>query len=209
MPDYADCLAAFVAGLDLYRPHVAGLSFGGTLALELYRRHPEVPRTLTLASAYTGWAGSLEPALVEERLASVTRDSHLSGEELADRWLPGLLAENAPREVVDELRSILADFHPRGARMMAKAMASADLRDVLQGITVPTLLLYGDADSRSPLSVAKALQADIPGSTLVVLGGVGHQLNMEDADRFNATLRDFIGASRRLNRQGNLPEAYG
>jgi pimeloyl-ACP methyl ester carboxylesterase len=61
MPDYADCLARFIDTLNLRRPHVAGLSFGGTIALELYRRHPGLPRTLTLASAYTGWAGSLAP----------------------------------------------------------------------------------------------------------------------------------------------------
>ena len=65
---------------------------------------------------------------------------------------------------------------------MAKAMAGADLRDVLPRIEVPTLLLYGDADVRSPLSIAERLRADIPASTLVVLAGVGHQLNMEAAD---------------------------
>jgi pimeloyl-ACP methyl ester carboxylesterase len=37
---YADCLARFVGRLGLERPHVVGLSFGGALALELYRRHP-------------------------------------------------------------------------------------------------------------------------------------------------------------------------
>jgi pimeloyl-ACP methyl ester carboxylesterase len=40
---------------------VAGLSFGGILALALYRRHPAVPRSLVLASAYAGWGGSLPP----------------------------------------------------------------------------------------------------------------------------------------------------
>jgi pimeloyl-ACP methyl ester carboxylesterase len=40
MAQYADCLAGFVDALDLGRPHVIGLSFGGALALELYRRHP-------------------------------------------------------------------------------------------------------------------------------------------------------------------------
>ena len=38
--DFADCLAAFVAALGLGRAHVAGLSFGGMLALELQRRQP-------------------------------------------------------------------------------------------------------------------------------------------------------------------------
>ena len=54
MAGYADCLAGFIAGLGLARPHVAGLSFGGALALELSYRHPAVPRTLVLASAYAG-----------------------------------------------------------------------------------------------------------------------------------------------------------
>jgi pimeloyl-ACP methyl ester carboxylesterase len=44
---YADALAGFVAALGLDTPHVVGLSFGGILALALYRRHPGVPRTLT------------------------------------------------------------------------------------------------------------------------------------------------------------------
>ena len=192
MADYADCLAEFVDALGLRRPHVVGLSFGGTLALELYRRHPEVPRTLTLASAYTGWAGSLTPDVVAERLETVTRDLHLPGEDFAARWLPTLFTECAPADLVDELRSIIAGFHPHGAGTMAKAMAGADLRDVLPRIEVPTLLLYGDADVRSPLSIAERLRADIPASTLVVLAGVGHQLNMEAADQFNTALRNFI-----------------
>jgi pimeloyl-ACP methyl ester carboxylesterase len=54
--DYADCLARFVDGLGLEKPHVCGLSFGGALALELYRRHSAIPMTLILASAYAGWA---------------------------------------------------------------------------------------------------------------------------------------------------------
>ena len=40
MADYADCLFGFVTALGLTRPYVAGLSFGGALALELFRRHP-------------------------------------------------------------------------------------------------------------------------------------------------------------------------
>jgi pimeloyl-ACP methyl ester carboxylesterase len=56
---YADCLAGFVDRLDLGRPHVLGLSFGGILALALYGRHPAVTRSPVLASAYAGWGGSL------------------------------------------------------------------------------------------------------------------------------------------------------
>jgi pimeloyl-ACP methyl ester carboxylesterase len=59
--DYADCLAAFIEALGLGRPHLLGLSFGGVLTLDFYRRYPTIPRTLILDSAYAGWAGRCRP----------------------------------------------------------------------------------------------------------------------------------------------------
>ena len=46
LSDYADSLAAFIERLGLERPHVVGLSFGGGLAIEFFRRHPQVPSSL-------------------------------------------------------------------------------------------------------------------------------------------------------------------
>lgn len=54
LADFADCLGRFIDELGVARPHVAGLSFGGALALELYRRRPDIPRSLVLLSAYAG-----------------------------------------------------------------------------------------------------------------------------------------------------------
>jgi pimeloyl-ACP methyl ester carboxylesterase len=195
MPDYADALAGFVDALGLERPHVVGLSFGGTLALELYRRHPDVPRSLVLIGAYAGWAGSLPADVVAERLAGVERDLAQSVETLARTWLPTLLTEDAPPELTDELLGIMADLHPAGALTMARAMAEADLRDVLPRVDVPTLLLYGERDVRSPLPVAEALAAQIPGAELVVVPGAGHMLNMQAADRVSTDLRRFVGTN--------------
>jgi pimeloyl-ACP methyl ester carboxylesterase len=61
LADYADCLAAFIEALYLRQPHICGLSFGGGLAIELFHRHPTIPRSLVLVSAYAGWTGSLPP----------------------------------------------------------------------------------------------------------------------------------------------------
>lgn len=126
LPEYADCLAGFIAALELRRPHVAGLSFGAALALELYRRHPQIPRTLVLTGAYAGWAGSLPPEAVADRL------------------------ERALRE---------AQMPP------------------------------------SPLPVAQAIHAKIPGSKLTVLPGIGHVSNIEAADSFNDEIRAFLHAN--------------
>src|SRR6185503_14835924 len=66
---YADCLAGFLQQLGFERACVAGLSFGGIVALGLQRRHAAMSSALILASAYAGWAGSLPPEAAEQRLA--------------------------------------------------------------------------------------------------------------------------------------------
>lgn len=202
MPDYADCLASLIDALGAGRPHVVGLSFGGTLALALYRRRPKLPRTLVLAAAYAGWAGSLPPDAVAARLEGALRESALPANEVARSWIPDLLTDQAPTEMIEELVEIISDRHPVGAATMARAMAEADLRDVLAGITVPTLLLYGAADGRAPLSLAEELGAQIPGSSLIVIPGVGHQSNIEAADRFNAEVREFLQSDRATTQRG-------
>lgn len=192
LPEYADCLAAFIDALGLGPSHVVGLSFGSGLALELYRRHPTIPLTLVLASAYAGWAGSLPPTEVAQRLEQILQEADLPPEQWAPDWIPSLLTEAAPGEVIDEVRAIMSASHPAGIRAMARAFAEADLRDVLPRIHVPTLLLYGDADRRVPLDVAEDLRTKIPGSKLVILLGVGHQSNIEAAERFNGEVRRFL-----------------
>jgi len=194
MPDFADCLADVVEVLELGRPHVLGLSWGSTLALELYRRHPSIPRTLVLAAPYAGWAGSLPDMVVEERLQTSLRDLALPPEGFVRAWLPSLLTERATDEMVDELIEIMSGFHPDGARAMLHAMAEADLRDVLPEIVVPTLLLRGEEDQRSPQAVVEEMHSRIAGSILVRIPEVGHQSNVEAADLFNAEVRHFLAS---------------
>lgn len=191
MAGYADCLASFVDGLGLGQVHVAGLSFGGALALELYRRHPTVVRTLALASAYAGWGGSLPAEVAERRLQQALTLSELSPPELVEILLPTMFASSPPDEDVDAFRVAMLGVHPIGFRAMARASAE-DLRDVPPTVRVPTLLVYGDRDERAPLTVAEDLHAAILSSTLVVLPEIGHLCNIEAAERFNRELGDFL-----------------
>ena len=192
LKDFADCLASFIEDLKLDHPHILGLSFGSGLALELYHHYPEIPKTLVLVSAYAGWAGSLPPEIVSERLRQGIRQSVLPPKEVVDEWIPTLFSDSVPREVVGKIASIMSDFHPRGMRVMLSAFAEADLREMLSTIKIPTLLIYGDLDKRSPLNVAKALHENIPSSKLVIIPGVGHEINIETPDEFNNEVRKYI-----------------
>lgn len=192
LSDFADCLAAFVDALDLGRPHVAGVSFGGGLALELYRRHPSLPRTLVLASAYAGWAGSLPPDVVEQRLQQALRLADQPPDQLVEELIPTMFTDSAPPELVEEFAASMREFHPVGLRANSRAFADADLRDVLPQVAVPTLLLYGDMDVRAPVDVARKLHAKIPGSRLVVIPGAGHVCNVDTPERFTEEVRAFL-----------------
>jgi pimeloyl-ACP methyl ester carboxylesterase len=191
MAGYADCLAGFVDALHLDRPHVAGLSFGGALALELSRRHPGIPKTLILASAYAGWGGSLPAEAADQRLQQALRLADLSPDAFVGELLPTMFSEATAPATVDEFGASMRAFHPTGFRAMARASAE-DLRAALPQINVPTLLVYGGEDVRAPLTVAHDLEAAISGSKLVVLPDAGHLCNVEAPDEFNTAVREFL-----------------
>ena len=77
---------------------------------------------------------------------------------------------------------------------MLAHVAPVDLRPVLALIDVPTLLLYGDADVRAPTAVADALHAQIPGSLLVQLSGLGHCGHIQAPREWNRAVLDFLHA---------------
>ena len=89
-----------------------------------------------------------------------------------------------------------ADVRRESLRVEMHLMAEADQRDLLPRIAVPTLLIWGERDVRSPLAVARQFEAAIPGSTLVVIPGAGHVSNLERPDEFNAAVREFCRAHR-------------
>jgi pimeloyl-ACP methyl ester carboxylesterase len=102
-----------------------------------------------------------------------------------------MFSGSVSRDVYEYLGTIMADFHPRGFQLMAKAVAVADTRDLLPHIRVPTLLVWGDADARSPITVAHQFEAAIPTAKLVVIAGAGHVCSLEAPTRFNAEVRAF------------------
>ncbi len=194
IPGFADALAGFIAALGLPKPpHIVGLSFGGAVVIEFCRRHQDAASTITLVGSYAGWAGSLPQAEVDRRLDQALELSRLTPGELVETLLPTMFAASAPAGVVDEYAKSLRSFHPAGLRAMARA-CTEDLTDVLASIRVPTLLIYGEGDTRAPTGVAADLHRSIPRSELVHLPGAGHVCNVDAVEPFNAALRRFLRA---------------
>lgn len=190
LPDYARCLAALIDALALGPAHVAGLSWGGTVALELYRHHPQLVRTLILVDTYAGWRGSLPAAEVRARVAGA-RQMLAAPVERFDSTFPGLFAAEPPARFVPLLEEVAAAVRPATLATQLRVMAAADQRDLLPRIDVPTLLVWGERDARSPLAVAHQFQRAIPHAGLVVIPDCGHLSNLEAPERLNGAVREF------------------
>ena len=188
LADYAHCLAAVIEDVGLGPAHVAGLSWGGTVVLELYRHHPELVATLILADTYAGWKGSLSPEELEARVEGVRR--MMAAREF-DPTLPGLFAGDPPAEFAPLMQAMAADVRRESMRTALGVMAEADQRDLLPRIAVPTLLIWGEQDARSPLSAAHEFERAISDVTLVVIPDAGHVSNLERPDLFNDAVRAF------------------
>ena len=191
LADYADALAGLIESLGLGRAAVGGMSWGGIVVQELYRRRPELVAGLILAGTYAGWAGSLPADACAARLASCLKQSTMPAEEVVEKWMPSLLSARAPDEVINELASMLSDFRPAGFRLAVRAAAAADTRDLLGRIERPTLLLWGEHDARSPVAVGERMRDAIPGARLSVIADAGHVSNLEQPARFNDEVLEF------------------
>lgn len=188
---YADCLAGLIRALGVSPTPVVGLSWGTTVILELYRRHPQVVRSIVLADGYAGWRGSLGAEEADARLAGVCA-ALAQPEERFDPTLPGLFAADPPARFVPLLEAMAADVRPSSILTALTAMARADLSDVLPTVGVPTLLIWGALDARSPLSVAYEFERRIPGASLAVIPDCGHVSNLQAPGPFNDLVRGFL-----------------
>lgn len=193
--DSASALAGLIEALELGRAHVGGLSWGGVVALELYRRRPDLVASLILADTYAGWKGSLAPEEVAARVAGFERS--LSAPAASrEGWVPGLFkVDPLPRRIAELQAKIDADVRIDTMRILVPAVAETDLSALLPRIAVPVLLIWGADDVRSPLeTVGREFERAIPGAQLTVIPDCGHMSSMEQPDAFNQAVREFCRA---------------
>ena len=178
--------------------------------LELYRHHPELVATLILVDTYAGWKGSLPEEEVRARVAGARQMLAAPAEEF-DPTLPGLFAGEPPAEFVPLLEEMAADVRPESLGTQLFVMAEADQRDLLPRIAVPTLLIWGELDARSPLDVARQFERAIPDTKLVVIPGCRARQQSRAAravqrGRARVLSRPPAALDRRWKAQGRPPQ---
>jgi pimeloyl-ACP methyl ester carboxylesterase len=191
MAGYADVLSGLLEAVDERQPvALVGLSMGGYVAFEFYRRHRDRVRALVLAD--TRAKPDTEQAR-QDRERDARQVLRQGCAELGEAMLDKLFAPQASAQLRETWRRIMASSPPAGVAAALRAMAGrADSRPTLATIDVPTLIVVGEDDVLTPVIEAQTMHESIAGSRLVVVPGAGHLSPVEQPRPFAEALHKFL-----------------
>jgi pimeloyl-ACP methyl ester carboxylesterase len=185
----ADRVLAELDRADVDRAAVCGLSMGGYVTFELWRRAPHRIAGLVLANTRAE-PDSEEGAATRRALAERLRRE---GNGFLVETPPPLLSQGAPEELRAYVRRLIADQPADATAAASLGMAERpDSRPDLPGIDVPALVITSTEDTLIPSSMSMPMADAIPGATLLVMEGAGHLSNLEQADAFSGALEEHV-----------------
>jgi proline-specific peptidase len=196
--------------LGLERVHLLGQSWGGWLAIEYMLSHPQGVVSLTLASTSASTAQFVQEAqkLIDE-LPPDMRDALRHGndtqtyddpayvraaDEFYHRHVCRLDPWPEPLQRTDknlEGNQVYLTMNGPNEFTVVGNLKDWDRTDRLGEITVPTLITVGRYDEITP-TCAETLHRGIPNSELHLFEQSAHCAHLEERDKFNALLRDFL-----------------
>ena len=175
-------------GID--RAVVCGLSMGGYVAFEVWRRARDRVLGFVLANTRAVADGS-EAAAGRRALAERLRSE---GNVLIAEP-PALLSDHAPEELRTRVHGWIADQPPEAIAAALLGMAERpDSTPDLATIDVPTLVLTSTEDRMIAPQISAEMAGLIPRGRLETIEGVGHLSNLEGAEAFDAALVDHLAA---------------
>ncbi|HET6437584.1 MAG TPA: alpha/beta fold hydrolase [Anaeromyxobacter sp.] len=188
----AEDVRALLAHLRVERAAVVGLSMGGYVSFELYRRAPGLFRGLALCDTKAA-ADTEEAAAGREKFAKGAIEKGLGW--VAEEMIPRLLRPSPDPAVVREVRHLVGGATPAGVAACQRGMARRpDSTATLPTIACPTLLLVGEHDAGTPPAEAEKMAAAVKGSRLVRIPAAGHLSNLENPAAFDSALVEFVDA---------------
>lgn len=194
LDDICADIAQVIAHFSVPRATIVGLSMGGMIAQEFYRRYAAQVHSLILCSTNAGVGVGLTPAQKREFVA-MRNDPLLAGGEPAD-LIPAMRAvlfgEAPSAAALTGIEQSVGALRKGSYMKAVAAMVEFDSSDLHARIDVPTLLIGGSHDKLIPLAHMQDMERTIPGAELTVLEGAGHVLNLEQPDAFNRAVRRFL-----------------
>jgi pimeloyl-ACP methyl ester carboxylesterase len=222
-PDYvADDVAALVRHLGAKRADVLGFSYGGAVAMRAVAQHPDVVRSVILASttAYRDFQdeldGSADYRARRELCVDVGfNDPVLTASDAPDGALSRAMAYGgAPRDIwqldrLDEWHQVLgrvrfsSDWNAPYADGLLRPATPDDPPEVLRQWGGPALIVQGVREMTFPIGVARRLHAEVPGSTLVEVPDAAHMAHFDNPSVWAGAIAAFLRTASVNRRAGS------
>jgi pimeloyl-ACP methyl ester carboxylesterase len=196
LKEMADDTAGLLDAVGIQSAHIVGISMGGMIGQMMAIHHGERVRTLTSMLSTTGDA-ALPPPNREALLVLLT-PAPADRAGYVEHCIRSWRVLEGPAFPLDEARAreFAERSYERGlaragtARQMRAVMASGSRKQALKGVTVPTLVIHGDADPLVPLAGGIDTANAIRGAKLFVIEGMGHALPVKAWPRIIDAIAD-------------------
>lgn len=185
LEDYCDFCLEFMEKLNLKDPILMGHSHGGRVVLKLTAEKMVNPPKIVLLDS----AGLIPKKNFKQKCRAKSFKA-------IKRVLTLPVIKNYSEGLLQKARNHYgsADYNaaPEVLRKTLVSLVNTDIRDILPNIACPSLLIWGDKDTATPLEDAKTIESLIPDAGLCVLEGTGHYSFCEKPYQAQAILNSFI-----------------
>ena len=195
IPNYTEDLRSLLAHLGVTRAHILGSSAGGPIALKFALDHSDMTLSLLLINTMT-YVQESERGVRQCELDEIKQVLADKGKEAAveaglnTRW-PGM-KESQPEHFA-RLKAInLEQFDGIVNTIQSYLDIRDSLESRLQEITMPSMIVHGDADSRIDIACGLQLHQGIAGSEFHVIPGAEHGLLTNEARRTRRLIEEFL-----------------
>lgn len=181
--EYADFIEKFLDKLEIENPVLLGHSFGGRVGIIISSRRKV--RKLILTDA----------AGVKPR-HSLKWYVKVYSYKLAKKLYPLIYGKDGAQKRIEEARKKRgsSDYNNASPKMRAilSKTVNEDLKRHMPSIKAPTLLIWGENDTATPLSDAKTMERLIPDAGLVSFPGCGHYSFLDNPFGYQSVLKEFL-----------------
>ena len=185
LDDYCDFVLKFMKKVDLHDPIMIGHSHGGRVILKMAAAGLVSPPKIVLLDS----AGLIPKKSLKQKCRAKSFKA-------IKRVLTLPILKGHTEGLLDKARRHYgsADYNaaPEVLRKTMVSLVNTDLREIIGNISCPTLLIWGENDTATPLSDAEIIKNLIPDSGLCVIKGTGHYSFCEKPYEAAAILRSFI-----------------
>jgi len=185
----SDDVVALMDFSGLNKVHFCGLSLGGMVGQMLGALHNDRLSSLTLCSttAYVALKNTWD-----ERIESAQKfGMRVSVDATVDRWLTRAGQERIPDQV-KKIRDMIINTSVDGYCASGVAIQKMDLRERINDISAPTLVMVGEHDPSTTVTSAEFIHQGIASSELRIIPDAAHLINIEQEHLFNEALLDFL-----------------